>query len=112
MFDEVFEKVYTEFKQDYGNLKFDKIKRKIINSKHTKSLVSQCKQMQIVPNPADLRGCVLSNLTFAFSKKATEIAAMTIVLQVWHREVNMKFYLLDKPDLENLIKRFDDTFTY
>jgi len=112
MFKDVFEKVYDEFKRDYGIVKFDKIYKKITNSKHTKSLISQTLTLEIAPYPKDLRQCVLSNLSLAFSNKATEKVAMTIILEIWHVNVNMKFYLLDKSDLQDLIGRFDDVFTY
>jgi len=111
-YNDLFNTYYNQFLHEFGERKIRKIDKIINDSKHTRSLLNQCYIGKFAPTSKDLRQCVLSNIKLSFSKKPTELFAMTLLLKKFNDEVNVDNCIISELEVMQIFGKFNNTFKY
>ena len=102
-FEDISKHLYDDFLREFGERKTRKIVALINNSRHTGSLLYQCRSRKLVPTAKDLGATVYSNLSMTFAKSSTVKFACFLLLDKWNHEVNREFNLASDQHLISII---------
>lgn len=88
--------------EEYGRLKFDKVLRKVQNSKKITNLLIISLQKSIIPNKNDYLYCLNEIPYFIFSKPDTLAIAGLFSLERWNQECNDNYNIADENELKEI----------
>lgn len=97
------EKYLKKYKEEYGEIKFNEIKKKI----YTNNLVMQNLALLINDNPhkSQIVPMILSIPYFILAKRTTVALGCILFIEYWQISFNNQFQILKDPDLHNLFTR-------
>jgi len=94
-FHEMYMDYQSEFKNEYGRDKFQKIFNTVTNSNTIIDLIRKAQSLNIAPTGRDITTCILSMPYFIFAKSDTRLMGSIIALYMWDQQVNVYFQLKD-----------------
>lgn len=77
------QELLQDYRKEYGDRKFRKIKKDITESKHSKALLKLSLVKGEAPPGDEFIACVMSNFKYSFAAGDTILAASLILFEMW-----------------------------
>lgn len=107
-YDEILESFFTEFKERYGQVKFDKYIKKIATSKRVNLIMKSTNNIGRAPTSNEFLG-VVNTTGFFFNATGIKLAVATLMAVLyWHEKVNDYREYLDADDMNRLARNIAD----
>jgi hypothetical protein len=105
-FKEVIESTLSEYSKDYGEIKFYRIRDKVLKSKYVMQSLINFKNANIPPSINGINSILCSSMYFGFGPKKNLAIGGTIFLYLWNEKCNMNNRILSDTELIKLLEEF------